>query len=119
MALKDRLTINTTAARQYLHVDDPEEDALIEPMIEASIEQAEKYIGHDFTHTDENGDLVEETVPMTVHIAVLRTLAGLYEWRDEETASERLGDETRQRAATEIPHSARSLLFPYRKNPGV
>jgi hypothetical protein len=120
LALKDRVQITNVQARQYLRVDDEAEDVLIEPMIDAALEEVEGVLNHDFTHQDELGATVEDPVPGKVTIAALRMLGSLYEWRDFETGAEKVGDETRTRRKPEEEREAlRGYLWQHHKIAGL
>lgn len=118
MALRERNLISTTTARRYLRVDDDAEDEIIATMIDAALDEIEGFLNHDFTHEDEAGEIVEDPVPPAVKVAALRALGSLYEWRDDETSQQKVGDETSYRGQYPVPHSAQKLLLSYRKPPG-
>lgn len=107
MALRERIGLSNVTVRNHLRVDDSNEDPLLGLYLDAACDEVELYIGTDFD---------PDPVPSLVQLGVLRTLAGFYEWRDTETKSERLGDETKTRIT--LPESVRNELWPYRINPG-
>jgi hypothetical protein len=121
VALAERVQITTVQARRFLRVDDTEDDALIEPMIEAAIEDVEGLIGHDFTRVDpDTNTIIEDPVPAKITVAALRMLGSLYEWRDSSTEQERLGDEAKTRRPPEEERGELlGYLYQYRKNPGL
>lgn len=110
--------ITLTEAKSYLRVDHDSDDVLIQTLIEAAQEQAEQFLGHDFTETDaDTGEVTQLPIPATVKLACLRMVAAFYESRADGVASEKLGDHAL--TLGQIPWDVQRMLWPYRKNPGL
>jgi len=104
MALKDNITITLEELKNYLKVENTEDDSLINDLLESACEAAENFMGQDFTG---------ETVPKTVIKWIKKRIAKDYEIRTEGMVKQRLGDES-----IEIVREDYSDLTPYRINPG-
>lgn len=117
----DRISITLPEAKDYLRVSGSEDDALIQVLIDASREQAERFLCHDFTYEKVDPvtgavTIVEDPVPASIKLGCLLCIGRWYEYRRDGVQSERLGDES---VTWEPPEEAKRIWRPYRKWPGL
>lgn len=115
MALEIEITL--AEMKSYLRVDHNADDDLITLLIETAKEQAEAYLNHDFTVTDAEGIVIQETIPSVVKLACMRMVNTWYDYRDEVTETSNLGG--RSRNIGEVPWDTQIMLWPYRKLVGT
>lgn len=116
MAL-DHMVLTLQEVKNYLRVEHAQDDDLILLYIETAKEKAEQMCNYDFTEIDEEGVVITKTIPSSVKTACLRMIASWYRHRDDSTETESLGD--RSVNVGEVPWNIQSMLFQFRKNPGM
>ena len=74
MALKDKMTLTIEEVKLFLHIDHDAEDVVLQRMLSAAANAAERYLNHDF------GD---DPVPEEVEIWIMNRVARQFQRRGE------------------------------------
>lgn len=114
-AITNRYEYDPVEVKQWLRIDNDEEDKLLEMLFEAAKEAADTFINNDFY--DEITGL-DQPIPPSVKVGVLKTVAEWYEDRRSNLTHEGIpgGHSTTVGAA---PQSALNLWSKYRLLPGL
>lgn len=110
MALGDQLVITLIEAKLFLRIEHNDEDDLVNELILTALDDAEGYLGTDFSADD-------ETVPAALKHHIKRWIAYLYTQRHPGITQERIVDTT---TTYEDPVADfQSALSRWRRNPGL